>query len=193
MESAARAGADLLLVSCCLQKIRGDVRAAVSAIGRSRGFALPRAQLGLANVSTRPVGVETSMEKIMASRETRYALRLLLRRRGVECAPGEESHGINRRRMNHGLSAVAPLALARRGLPAATEEEIDRAEREGRRGFSIIRRLSLPRAMLGRALEVAVVADRAAALEDAGHAVRLLLAFGDDASPRNLTIVARGG
>jgi SAM-dependent methyltransferase len=190
---AAETGADLILVSCCLQKIRGEVRSPLSRLGKERGFVASRALLGLANVSIRPVGVETSMEAIMASRETRYALRLLLTGRGVACAPGEESHGINRRQMNRGLEAVAPAALARRGLGAPSAEELREVSVRARREFSVIRRLSLPRAMLARALEVAVVADRAALLEDAGHAAHIVTAFGDETSPRNLTIVARAG
>ncbi len=190
VRGAAGAGADLLLVSCCLQKIGGEARQPLSRLANERGFVARRALLGLANVSIRPVGVETSMEGIMASRETRYALRLLLQGRGVPCAPGEESHGINRRRMNRGLAEVAPLALARRALAPASAHEIDAINARARREFSIIRRLSLPRAMLARALEVAVVADRASALEDAGYEARIVTAWRDDESPRNLTIVA---
>jgi SAM-dependent methyltransferase len=187
----AEAGADLILVSCCLQKIRGESRRSLSRVGTERGFVASRPLLGLANVNSRPVGVETSMEVIMASRETRYALRLLLKGRGVACAPGEESHGINRRQMNRGLGAVAPIAFARRQLPPPTEDELREARARGRREFSLVRRLSLPRAMLARALEVAVVSDRASALADAGHEAHLVTAWSDRTSPRNLTIVAR--
>jgi len=193
VERAAGTGADVLLVSCCLQKIARDVRRPLSAVGRARGFLAPRPILGLANLSARADGVESSMDAIMESRRTRYALRLLLVSRGEACAPGEEARGINRRRMRQGLPAVAEIAFDARGLAPASASEIERAAAEAREAFAVIRRLSLPRAMLARLLELAVVLDRAAALEDAGHGVVVVAAFRAKTSPRNLTIIAEGG
>ncbi|RLB53714.1 MAG: methyltransferase, partial [Deltaproteobacteria bacterium] len=82
VKRAAEAKADVLLVSCCLQKVEGDARSPLSALGKERGFVVPRALLGLANLSTRAVGVEEPTPGIMRGRRTRHALRLLLESRG---------------------------------------------------------------------------------------------------------------
>ncbi|MCZ7677918.1 MAG: hypothetical protein M5U28_03700 [Sandaracinaceae bacterium] len=57
------------------------------------------------------------------------------------------------------------------------------------------RRLALPRAMLARPLELALVLDRAACLAEHGAAPEVLEAFDRAASPRNVAIVrpARDG
>jgi SAM-dependent methyltransferase len=169
VKRVGHAGSDALLVSCCLQKIRAEARQPLSALGRRRTFLAPRPLLGLANLSARAEGVEGSMREIMASRRTRYALVLLLRGRGVDVSPGEETRGINRRQMRHGLARVADVALSSRGLSAADAAELSLVEARSSAEFAVIRRLSLPRAMLSRLLELAVVFDRAAALEDGGH------------------------
>lgn len=193
VKRAATAGADVLLVSCCLQKVEGEARAPLSRAGRERDFMVPRALLGLANLSTRAVGVEEPMPGIMAGRQTRYALRLLLEGRGVSCPAGDESRGINRRQMRRGLGAVARPALTARDLPPATAAEVREVEERAAEGFGRIRRLSLPRAPLGRVLERAIVFDRAAALEEAGHETRIVVAFDAGESPRNLAILGRAG
>jgi hypothetical protein len=45
--------------------------------------------------------------------------------------------------------------------------------------------------MLPRLTEVAVVLDRAAALEERGHEAQAAIVFDPDVSPRNIAIVAR--
>jgi SAM-dependent methyltransferase len=188
VEAAASAGCDVALVSCCLQKIEGVVREPMSRAGA--GLRLRRETLGLANLTARPLGVETSLAETLAAREARHALHRLLRDRGVEVAPGEEMRGINRRRAHAGLGALAGQALALRGLPAAGEAEIRRHEDEARRRYAVVRRLSLPRSMLARLVEIAVVLDRAAALEESGHAVRVATLFESAVTPRNIGLFA---
>jgi SAM-dependent methyltransferase len=188
--AAARAGCDLALVSCCLQKIEGPVRTPLSRAARARGMELPREALGLTNLTARSVGVEGSLRETMAAREHRHALLHLLRARGCEIAHGEEMRGINRRRAHEGLPALAELALARRGLAPATTAELAAVEQEARPCFARTRRLTLPRSMLGRLCEVAIVLDRAAALADAGHATLAARVFDPGASPRNLALFA---
>jgi hypothetical protein len=56
--------------------------------------------------------------------------------------------------------------------------------------MAAVRRLSLPRNMLARLLEFGIAVDRATFLLERGFAVRLVEAFPDDASPRNLLLVA---
>lgn len=186
--AAAAAGCDVALVSCCLQKIEGPTRAPLSRA--AAGFALRKDTLGLANLTAQPLGVESSLDATLAAREARFALLRLLRERGVELAPGEEMRGINRRRAHAGLAVIAAQALSLRGLPAAGEAEIARHALEAHRRYAQVRRLSLPRSMLARLVELAVVLDRAAALEESGHAVRVATLFERAVTPRNIALFA---
>lgn len=187
---ASRAGCDLALVSCCLQKIGAPARAPLSEAAAA--LSLRREILGLTNLTSQPRGVETSIEATMAAREARHALLLLLRSRGVALDPGEEMRGVNRRRARAGLAEIAALALALRGLPPATAAEIAEHEREARRRYALVRRFSLPRSMLARLVEVAVVLDRAAALSERGAEVVVATITPRAATPRNLAIFASG-
>jgi len=182
--AAADAGCDVALVSCCLQKIPGPERAPLSRVGIS----LRRNTLGLANLTAQPQGVEASIDVTIEGRLSRYALLRLLRARGVEVAPGEEMRGINRRRA--GLGDIAARALSLRGLPPASPAEIAHHEGESRLRYAQIRRLSLPRSMLARLVELAVVLDRAAWLEENGAHVRVAALFDRAVTPRNLAIFA---
>ncbi|MDI1480799.1 methyltransferase [Polyangium sp. y55x31] len=186
---ASRAPCDVALVSCCLQKIDRPAREPLSAAARAAGLVLPREALGLSNLTTRLVGVEASLAEMLSGRENRHALARLLRARGVSIAPGEEMRGINRRRAREGLAELSARALALRGLAPATEAEIREHEAEGAIEFGRIRRWTLPRAMLARPLEIAVVLDRAAALEERGYTARVAEVFDADATPRNLAIL----
>lgn len=188
--AAAAAGCDLALISCCLQKVDGPARAPLSRAARARGLWLKREALGLTNLTARAVGVEASLRATMAAREHRNALLHLFRARGIELAPGEEMRGINRRRAHEGFPALAERALALRGLAAATPAELAAIAGEARLRFGRMRRLTLPRSMLSRLTEVAVILDRAAALADLGHAPLVALLFDADTSPRNLALFA---
>jgi SAM-dependent methyltransferase len=186
--AAASAGCDVALVSCCAQKIAGDVRPPLSRA--AQGFTLRRDVLGLANLTSQAHGVEVSIEETMAAREARWALGELLRARGVEIEPGQEMRGINRRRARLGLAEIAARALAQRGLAPATEAEIRHHETVARLSHGIVRRLSLPRSMLARAVEAAIVLDRAAALEEHGHAARVATMCARAVTPRNIALFA---
>jgi SAM-dependent methyltransferase len=185
---AAAARAHVLLVSCCLQKVAGDARAPLSDTARLAGLRCGRSILGLSNVASfSEIG---HAEVVTRGRQARHALRMLLAARGHEVAPGEEARRIHRRAFRGGLEAVASRALALRGLPPPTREELARFSAAGGREYRRMRRLSLPRAMLGRVIELSVVLDRAAYLEDHGHAVRVEPLFPQSVSPRNLAILA---
>lgn len=188
---ASEAPADVTLVSCCLQKIEGDARLPLSSIARAAGFVLPREVLGLSNLTSRPVGVEASLADMLAAREARFALFRFLQTRGVSLSPGEEMRGINRRRAHRGLAEIARMACENRGLSAPMPAEIEEHERAAAVEFGRMRRFSLPRAMLSRALEVAVVLDRAAALAERGHEVFVRRVFDPEVTPRNLAIFAK--
>ena len=73
---------------------------------------------------------------------------------------------------------------------AATDAELNATETDAAREFERIRRLSLPRKMIGRVLEVALVVDRAVALEERGYRVEVRQVFDATISPRNLGILA---
>ena len=188
VRAVADGHAELALVSCCLQKISAPERASLSRA--AGGFALRKETLGLSNLTSRAVGVEASMENTMRAREARYGLRLLLRGRGLEIPPGAEMRGINRRRAGGGLEELAKLALARLRRRAASQPEIQQCERDAAFQFGRMRRLSLPRNLLGRAIELSVVLDRAARLEESGHHVLVATLFEHAVTPRNIALFA---
>jgi methyltransferase family protein len=181
-------GAALALVSCCLQKIEAPERAPLSRA--AHGFTLKKDTLGLSNLTSQAIGVESSIEETIRARQTRYALRLLLRARGLQVAPGAEMQGVNRRQAHAGLAAIARRSLARHGLAAAGEAEILLFEQEGKQQFDAIRRLSLPRDMLARAIELSVILDRGACLQEAGYVVHVATIFERAVTPRNVSLFA---
>jgi SAM-dependent methyltransferase len=186
--AAARGGADVALVSCCLQKIHAESRAPLSRAGAA--LTLSRGALGLTNVTARAQGVEASMGAIMEARRARHALHELLRSRGVCELPGAEMTGINRRQARLGLPTLAARALALRGLAPASDAELEACAATARVLHDRIRRWSLPRSALARVVEVALVLDRASFLGEAGYSVRVATVFDEAVSPRNLGIFA---
>jgi SAM-dependent methyltransferase len=188
IERAAAADAGVLLVSCCPQKVPGGTRPPVSAAGRRLGLELRQELLGLANLATLGEGA-AGARAVMARRRTRYALWLLLRDAGVDLPLGAEARGVHRRQFRRPLAELAPRVLAARGLPAPSARALRDAERRAALEHGRMRRFSLPRTMLARALEVAIVLDRATRLEEAGEPPRVIEAFDPAQSPRNLAIV----
>ncbi|MEZ6186917.1 MAG: methyltransferase [Planctomycetota bacterium] len=188
--AAARDRAPVLLVNCCLQHVGDAGRAPLSAQGRGLGLHLGRRVLGLTNLVAGRRLVAGEAAQVTREREARYGLRLFLAGRGLTLPPGAEMQGLNRRHARRGLEALAQRACARRELAPPTPAELADVAPRAAREFGAIRRLSLPRALLGRALELAVVLDRARCLEEAGHRVRVQAVFARDDSPRNLGILA---
>ncbi len=187
-EAVGRSRCGLALVSCCLQKISGPARSPLCKLAAAA--CLRREHLGLANLTAQPRGVEASIDVTIGARQTRYALGQLLRARGVALAPGAEMNGINRRQAGAGLAVVARRALALRGLPAPTPAELAHHEAAGAARYAVVRRLSLPRSMLSRLVEVLVSLDRAVHLEERGLAVTVGTLFDPAVSPRNIGIFA---
>lgn len=188
VSAVAGSGCDVALVSCCLQKMSAARRAPLSLAGR--GLELRRGALGLANLSARDDGVEASLRENVQAREARLALRYLLRARGLELAAGEEMRGVNRRRAQAGFAELAAHALALRQLSPPTARELRSCAEAAARDHAVIRRLSLPRNLLARLIELAVVRDRAAVLEEHGHAVAVAQLFEQRLTPRNTVIFA---
>jgi SAM-dependent methyltransferase len=186
--AAAAARCDVALVSCCLQKTSATHRAPLSR--EARGFDIRRGALGLTNLSAREDGVEASLADNLRARETRLALRYLLRARGLDVAAGEEMRGINRRRAHAGFEDLALHALALRELPPPTGPELRVFGDAARHDYAVMRRLSLPRSLLARLIELAVVRDRAAALEERGQAVIVAQLFEQRVTPRNTVLFA---
>jgi SAM-dependent methyltransferase len=186
--TSAAVGCDLALISCCPQKIRAPSRSAISRAGA--GLLLRREALGLCNLSARPEGVETSSKSNVLARETRYALRQLLISRGLSLGAGAEMRNINRRRAHAGLAELAAHACRLRSLTPPTATEVELHERNAQRDHARVRRLSLPRHLLARLVELAVIFDRGAALEAAGQAVRVAALFDPSITPRNVAIFA---
>jgi SAM-dependent methyltransferase len=186
--AAADAACDLALVSCCLQKIRAPERVALS---RAAGdFRLRKAALGLTNLTLQAVGVERTLADNLRAREVRLALRRLLVARGLDIRAGEEMRGVNRRRAHAGLAELASQVLSKRGLPPATSAELAFHTRTAERDHALMRRFSLPRHLLARLVELTVVFDRAAYLEERGLDVSVVQLFERDVTPRNTLLLA---
>jgi hypothetical protein len=186
--AAARACCDVALVSCCLQKTSAPRRLPLSR--EAAGLDLRKSALGLTNLTPREDGVEASMGDNVRAREARLALRYLLRTRGLEVSAGEEMRGVNRRRAQAGFSELAAHALALRQLPSASATELRSCADAARRDHAVIRRLSLPRSLLARLVELAVVRDRATLLEECGQAVIVAQLFEQQLTPRNTVLFA---
>jgi len=186
--AAAAARCDVALVSCCLQKTSAARRLPLSR--EAHGFDIRRGALGLTNLSTREDGVEASLAENLRAREARLALRYLLRDRGLELGAGEEMRGVNRRRAQTGFADLAAHALALRQLPSPSALELRVFGDAARRDYAVMRRLSLPRSLLARLIELAVVRDRACALEECGQAVAVAQLFEQQLTPRNTVLFA---
>jgi hypothetical protein len=187
-------GVTLALVGCCLQKRRQTTRAPLCAVaGVDDRLALPRALLGLSNLAASDEGVEASRAANLAGRERRLALHRLLSNAGEPLRFGAEIEGLNRRVAQRDLSQLVARAFALRGRPPPSPKSIDEAALWARGEHARARRLSLPRAMLARVLEVYVLLDRAAFLRAHGFSVEVGTLFPATISARNLALLARPG
>jgi hypothetical protein len=206
VERAAERGASLVLVACCLQKRRALTRrplcgfpppsAGLAPSSRaeerrsSTSLELPRWLLGLSNLTARDRGVEATRSENLAGRARRLALYDLLSAIEPSLRPGAEIAGLNRRAAQGDLATLVARAFALRGRPSPSVEAIAQAASRARVSHAAARRLALPRAMLARLLEVFVLLDRARYLEERGFGVTVGVLFGEDASARNLALVA---
>lgn len=196
VESAARSRASIALVGCCLQKRRALSRRPLCPAPGGDGsldaaLDLPRDLLGLSNLTARDDGVEATRSENLAGRERRLALHRLLSGDGT--APlrlGAEIEGLNRRAAQADLASLVRRAFVLRGRPAPSAEAIEHAASWARAHHARQRRLSLPRAMLARVLEVMVLFDRAHYLETRGFDVAFGTLFPAAVSARNLALVA---
>jgi hypothetical protein len=187
---AIEARCAVALVSCCLQKIDTPERRPSSRAAMAAGFVLSKEILGLSNLTSRSQGVESSLADTMDARRKRWALTRLLRHRGISVEPGEEMRGLNRRLAHRAFPELVKKALLQRGLAPASLAEVDEHDRMGTIEFEKMRRFSLPRSMLARALEVTIAFDRAALLEECGYDVRVVEIYDVDITPRNLATIA---
>jgi SAM-dependent methyltransferase len=201
VESAAGSGAAIALVGCCLQKRRAASRAPLCAgssgssgsSGSDGALDLPRRVLGLSNLTARDDGVEATRAENLAGRERRLALHRLLEDDGEVLELGAEIGGLNRRAAQRDLGTLVARAFASRGRPAPPASAIDEAASWARVQHAEVRRLSLPRALLARVLEVLVLVDRARYLEERGRDVTIGLLFPARVSARNLVLASPAG
>jgi hypothetical protein len=189
VRSAVSLSAHVLLLACCPQKIRTRERRSLAGCGPT----LPKEVLGLANVLSRTAGIEGSLASELATKEARLALRTLFEARGIAVPAGEEMRGVNRRKVHAGLSVLALAAFQVRGLPPPSESELRAATALAHDQYLARRRLSLPRSMLGRVLEIFLALDRAMFLLAAGYDVRVVELFPVEVSPRNIAVLGRIG
>lgn len=188
--AAGEAGAAVAIIGCCLQRRVGDREALVVPEGVEAGaLTLGRAVLGMGNMRDGEEGVEASLAVRTASRVHRLALRRVLAAAGCVVAPGEEMHGVNRRRATGALDDLVARVFAVRGLALPSGAVVAEAERLARADHERARRWELPRAMLARLVEVWVAFDRAASLERRGYETEVLTAFDASVSPRNVAVL----
>jgi hypothetical protein len=196
VESAAASGAALALVGCCLQKRRASSRAPLCADAAhearyGQALHLPRDLLGLSNLTARDDGVEASRAANLAGRERRLALHRLLCLDGASgLRLGAEIEGLNRRAAQRDLPTLAARAFAIRRRTVPSSVAIEEAAAWSRVEHARSRRLSLPRALLARVLEVFVLLDRACYLESHGRDVTIGLVFQANVSARNLVLAS---
>jgi len=201
VESAARSGGALALIGCCLQKRRASSRAPLAPLAplsdgaalaslTSAALDLPRHVLGLSNLTARDEGVEATRAENLAGRERRLALHRLLEAAGVTLPLGAEIGGLNRRAAHGDLASLVARAFAVRRRSPPSASAIAEAASWARVEHAEMRRLSLPRALLARVLEVLVLADRARHLEAHRRDVTIGLIFPESVSPRNLALVS---
>jgi len=191
---ARRARTSLALVGCCLQKRRALSRRLLCAASEPQlddALDLPRDLLGLSNLTARGEGVETTRAENLAGRERRLALhRLLSSGAAVPLRLGAKIEVLNRRAAQGDLASLVGRAFALRGRPAPPTRAIEDAAAWARTRHAAQRRLSLPRSLLARALEVLVLLDRARYLEERGFDVAMGTLFAPAVSARNLALVA---
>ncbi|MCU0664065.1 MAG: SAM-dependent methyltransferase [Myxococcota bacterium] len=191
VELSAKAGAKVLLVSCCPQKRAASVREPLSMAARHYGLRFEREVLGLANLTHRRECLAAPLAEVQAARERRYAVGLLLRARGHEHSAVRPMRGLSRRFSYLDLATLATAALARCGDTPPTQGELSKVQARAKVEHAVLRRLGLPRNMLSRLLELGVVLDRAACLAEAGCEVRVAAAFDTEVSPRNLVLLSQ--
>jgi SAM-dependent methyltransferase len=193
VESAGRVDGrgSIALVGCCLQKRRAASRGAfVSDHALGDALDLPRPMLGLSNLTPRDDGVEATRADNLAGRQRRLALHRLLSARVGALRLGAEIDGLNRRAAHGELASLVARAFAHRGLDVPSRSEIGEAAAWARGAHARSRRLSLPRSMLARVLEVFVALDRAVYLEERGFTASVGTVFAPSVSARNLAVLA---
>ncbi len=191
VRAAGDVGASLALVGCCLQK-RTGARAPLATPdgGDPASLTLDRAVLGVGNAGVGDEGVEADLATRTRSRVQRSALWALMGQGGFAVAHGEEMRGVNRRRATGAFDDLVAFAFAQRGFALPPPRERDLALRAAWEDYARVRRWSLPRAMLARAVEVWVALDRAEHLRRRGYEVAVVAAFDAAVSPRNVAVLA---
>ncbi|MFO0611597.1 MAG: methyltransferase [Polyangiaceae bacterium] len=187
---AARAGAGVALVGCCLQKQRGATRRALAKREGETAIDLDRELLGLSNLTPRDRGVEATRAENLAARARRVALHLLLSEHVPGLRFGAVLEGLNRRAAHAELGVLVQRAFRARSLPAPSPREVERALDEARALHARARRLSVPRNLFGRVIEVFVAFDRARYLAERGRVVEVGALFPAEVSARNLVLLA---
>jgi len=145
LRAAVDAGAGVALISCCFQKIRGPTRPPLSRAAGRFGLVFRRPVLALANMTHRESTAEGTLDEVLASREVRLALELLLTARGLDPRRDKIMLATGRGLSYHGLPRLAAAAFSRRGLAPPTRAELDDAGERARIEFARIRRFSQPR------------------------------------------------
>lgn len=187
--------AAVCLVSCCLQKhppmhFRFPLSQTANQCSTlRRALTVSPKLLGITN---RPRASPTP--SALSNRVTRHALRTLLLENGLKLSTGDELRGISRHALKQGLSHVYQLAIQAHDLQNpihVTNINIEKRIACASEEYRVMRLLSIPRVLAGQVLEMALVLDRAAVLEEAGFEnVLTCRVWPPTVSPRNLCCAA---
>ncbi|PXF45878.1 hypothetical protein BWQ96_04313 [Gracilariopsis chorda] len=193
IEKAVQSGVSaVFLVSCCLQKLRPALpfRYPLSDV-----VVQDKQLLKLLKTERRLLGVtnrsRNASQTSTQGRVTRYALRKLLGDHGLHFKHGDEVHGLSRHAFKHGLKYVSEkIAEIHQINLRLSEEEAGERMEAAAVDYRAVRALSVPRAVAGEILEMAIVLDRAARLEEQFHTVRTMRVWPESVSVRNQAIAA---
>ena len=117
LRAAVDAGAGVALISCCFQKIRGPTRPPLSRAAGRFGLVFRRPVLALANMTHRESTAEGTLDEVLASREVRLALELLLTARGLDPRRDKIMLATGRGLSYHGLPGSRPRPSPVAGSP----------------------------------------------------------------------------
>lgn len=176
----------MVLAPCCYHRTAHEVYLPRSSAGRACGLGLSRDDLRLAVLETATAG-HAQREADRRRKVRLLGLRAFGARHGLILADYDRLRDVGR-----GDDAAAfSRACIRLGWPLPDADAIAESIRYGERRAFDVRALELIRAAIRRPLEVWLVLDMAAGLEEAGFTVEVGEFCGCGLTPRNVLIRAR--
>lgn len=193
LDLAAESGSAVTLAPCCYQRTRDEPYRPVSQLARrlcqSHSLVLERDDLALAvqESVTAPRGVRRRREQANAWRLGFDELQRNLRGEDRYLPVPSLAYG----RLPPDFEAFCRWAASQKGLTLPARLPFSRYELEGWRRQARVKRLELVRHLFRRPLEIWLVLDRVARMEEAGFTVQFGSFCASRLTPRNLYLHAR--